>query len=256
MTTHVFQFPCLSDNFGVLIHDSGSGRTAAIDAPDGAAVVAAAKEQDWKITDILVTHHHADHVQGISAVKAAFPGLRVVGPAGEAAKIGGLDVRVKEGDYVDLGALKARVIETPGHTAGHIVYFFEEDEILFAGDTLFSLGCGRVLETPYPQMWSSLVKLADLPGETQVYCGHEYTAANARFALTIEPDNADLKARAEAVTALRAQGKPTLPTTIALELAANPFLRAEVGSVQKAVGLEGADPAEVFSEIRRRKDNF
>jgi hydroxyacylglutathione hydrolase len=208
------------------------------------------------ITDVLVTHHHADHVQGIPAVREAFPGLRVVGPAKEAARIGGVDVEVKEGDYVELGEIKARVIETPGHTAGHVVYLFEDDEILFAGDTLFSLGCGRVLETPMPVMWSSLEKLANLPGETQVYCGHEYTQSNARFALSIEPDNADLKARAEAVTALRAQGKPTLPTTIALELAANPFLRAEVASVQKAVGLEGADPAQVFSEIRRRKDSF
>ncbi len=256
MTTHVFQFPCLSDNFGALIHDSGSGRTASIDAPDGAAVVAAAREQGWTISDILVTHHHADHVQGISAVREAFPGLRVVGPAKEAARIGGLDAQVQEGDYVEIGALRARVIETPGHTAGHIVYLFEDDEILFAGDTLFSLGCGRVLETPLPVMWSSLVKLADLPGETQVYCGHEYTQSNARFALSIEPDNADLKARAGAVTALRAIGKPTLPTTIALELAANPFLRAEVASVQKALGLEGADPAQVFAEIRRRKDSF
>jgi hydroxyacylglutathione hydrolase len=256
MTTHVFQFPCLSDNYGALIHDSGSGRTASIDAPDGAAVVAAAKEQGWTVTDILVTHHHADHTQGIPAVRAAFANVRVVGPAKEAAQIGGLDVQVREGDYVEVGALKARVIETPGHTAGHIVYLFEDDEILFAGDTLFSLGCGRVLETPLPVMWSSLEKLADLPGETQVYCGHEYTQSNARFALTIEPANPDLRAREEAVTALRAQGKATLPTTIALELAANPFLRAEVGSVQKAVGLDGADPAQVFAEIRRRKDNF
>jgi hydroxyacylglutathione hydrolase len=256
MTTHVFQFPCLSDNFGALIHDSGSGRTASIDAPDGAAVIAAAREQGWRITDLLVTHHHADHVQGIPAVRAAFPDVRVVGPVKEAARIGGLDVEVKEGDTIEVGELRARVIETPGHTAGHIVYLFEDDQILFAGDTLFSLGCGRVLETPLPVMWSSLEKLADLPGETQVYCGHEYTQANAKFALTIEPDNADLKARAEAVAALRAQGKPTLPTTIALELAANPFLRAEVASVQKSVGLEAADPSEVFSEIRRRKDKF
>ena len=256
MTTHVFQFPCLSDNFGVLVHDSGSGRTAAIDAPDGAAVIAAAREQGWTITDLLITHHHADHVQGIPAVREAFPGVRIVGPAAEAARIGGIDVEVKEGDTVEVGALRAHVLDTPGHTAGHIVYHFPDDDLLFAGDTLFSLGCGRVLETPYPVMWSSLEKLAQLPGETQVYCGHEYTAATARFALTIAPDNADLKARAEAVTALRAQGKPTLPTTIALELAANPFLRAEIASVQKAVGLEGADPAQVFSEIRRRKDNF
>jgi len=256
MTTHVFQFPCLKDNYGALIHDSGSGRTAAIDAPDGEAVIAAAKQQGWRLTDLLVTHHHADHTQGIASVRAAFPGLRVVGPAKEAARIGGLDAEVSEGDLVELGALKARVIETPGHTAGQVAYVFDDDEIAFTGDTLFSLGCGRVFETPMAVMWSSLEKLAALPGETQVYCGHEYTESNARFALTIEPDNADLVARAEAVKALRAQGKPTLPTTIALELATNPFLRAEIPAVQKAVGLDGADPVQVFAEIRRRKDNF
>ena len=256
MTTHVFQFPCLKDNYGALIHDSGSGRTAAVDAPDGEAVIAAAKAQGWRMTDLLVTHHHADHIQGIPAVRAAFPDMRVIGPAKEAARIGGLDVQVSEGDYVEIGAIEARVIETPGHTAGQVAYVFDEDEIAFTGDTLFSLGCGRVFETPLDVMWSSLVKLAALPGETQVYCGHEYTEANARFALTIEPGNADLVARAEAVKALRAKGKPTLPTTIALELATNPFLRAEIPAVQKAVGLEGADPAQVFAEIRRRKDNF
>lgn len=256
MTTHVFQFPCLKDNYGALIHDSGSGRTAAIDAPDGEAVIAAAKAQGWRLTDLLVTHHHADHTQGIPAVREAFPGLRVVGPAKEAARIGGLDLEVSEGDLVEIGVLAARVIETPGHTAGQVAYVFEEDLIAFTGDTLFSLGCGRVFETPMAVMWSSLVKLAGLPGETQVYCGHEYTESNARFALTIEPGNADLVARAEAVKALRAQGRPTLPTTIALELATNPFLRAEIPAVQEAVGLAGADPAQVFAEIRRRKDNF
>jgi hydroxyacylglutathione hydrolase len=256
MTTHVFQFPCLNDNYGALIHDSGSGRTAAVDAPDGEAVIAAAKAQGWNLTDLLVTHHHADHTQGIPAVRAAFPGLRVIGPAKEAARIGGLDLEVKEGDYVEIGGIAARVIETPGHTAGQVAYVFDEDQIAFTGDTLFSLGCGRVFETPLAVMWSSLVKLADLPGETQVYCGHEYTESNARFALTIEPGNADLVARAEAVKALREKGKPTVPTTIALELATNPFLRAEIPAVQEAVGLKGADPAQVFAEIRRRKDTF
>jgi hydroxyacylglutathione hydrolase len=256
MTTHVFQFPCLKDNYGALIHDSGSGRTAAIDAPDGDAVIAAAKAQGWRITDLLVTHHHADHTQGIAGVKAAFPGLRIVGPAKEAARIADLDLTVGEGDFVEIGGLAARVIETPGHTAGQINYVFDEDQIAFTGDTLFSLGCGRVFETSMAVMWNSLMKLATLPGETQIYCGHEYTESNARFALTIEPDNVDLVARAEAVKALRAQDKPTLPTTIALELATNPFLRAEISTVQKSVGLPGGDPALVFAEIRRRKDNF
>jgi len=256
MTTHVFQFPCLQDNFGALVHDSQSGATAAIDAPDGDAVIAAAAAQGWNLTHLLITHHHADHTQGIPALKAKFPGMQVLGPAGEAARINGLTGLLKEGDYAHFGQLAAKVIETPGHTAGHITYWFEDDALAFCGDTLFSLGCGRVLEAPLSVMWNSLVKLAALPGETQVYCGHEYTAANARFALTIEPSNVALQARAAEVTRLRAAGKPTLPTTISAELAANPFLRAEEPSIQAQVGMPGADPAAVFAEIRGRKDRF
>ena len=256
MTTEIYQFPCLKDNYGVLNHDPDSGATAAIDAPDGEAVVAAANAKGWTITDLLITHHHFDHTQGIPAVRAAFPAVRVVGPAKEAARIQGLDVTVGESDFVKIGSLEARVIETPGHTAGHVVYYFEEDEVAFCADTLFALGCGRVFETPLPVMWDSLCKLAALPAETQVYCGHEYTEANARFALTIEPENALLKERAETIAALRREGKPTVPTTIALELATNPFLRAEQASVQAALGMAGADPAAVFGEIRTRKDKF
>jgi hydroxyacylglutathione hydrolase len=155
-----------------------------------------------------------------------------------------------------VGSLAARVIETPGHTLGHIAYHFDENQVAFCGDTLFSLGCGRVFETPYAVMWSSLAKLAALPGGTQVYCGHEYTEANGRFAATVEADNAALQARVEEVARLRADGRPTLPTTIAAELAANPFLRVEEPSVQAAVGMVGADPAAVFAEIRARKDRF
>jgi len=256
MTTHIHQFLCLKDNYGVLIHDSGSGATAAIDAADADAVIAAAAAQGWELTDLLVTHHHFDHVQGIPGLKARFPKLRVAGPAKEAARIDSLDALLSEGDYARVGALAAKVVETPGHTAGHIVYWFEEDEIVFTGDALFSLGCGRVFETPYAVMWDSLVKLAALPGETEVYCGHEYTEANARFALTIEPDNPVLRSRAVEVAALRAAGKPTVPTTMAAELAANPFLRAELPSVQAALGMAGADPAAVFAEMRARKDRF
>ena len=256
MTTHVFQFPCLQDNFGALIHDSRSGATASIDAPDGDAVIAAAASQGWTLTHLLITHHHADHTQGIPALKARFPGLQVLGPAREAARISGLTGFLREGDYAHVGQIAAKVIETPGHTAGHIAYWFEEDAIAFCGDTLFALGCGRVLETPLNVMWNSLVKLSALPGETQVYCGHEYTASNARFAVTIEPDNVALQARAAQVTRLRAEGKPTLPTTIAAELAENPFLRAEEPAIQAQVGMPGADPAAVFAEIRSRKDRF
>jgi hydroxyacylglutathione hydrolase len=257
MTTHVHQFMCLQDNFGVLIHDSSSGATAAIDAPDAETVIAAAAAKGWELTDLLITHHHADHTQGIPGLKARFPKLRIVGPAKEASRIGALDVQLHEGDFAHVGAIAAHVIETPGHTAGHICYWFEEDGIAFCGDTLFALGCGRVLETPLNVMWDSLVKLADrLPGETDIYCGHEYTAANARFAVTIDPDNVVLKDRVAEVTRRRAAGAATLPTTMALELASNPFLRAEEPLIQAAVGMSGADPAAVFAEIRGRKDRF
>jgi hydroxyacylglutathione hydrolase len=163
---------------------------------------------------------------------------------------------VKEGDAVRVGALEAKVIETPGHTLGHIAYHFEQDQVAFCGDTLFSLGCGRVFETPLAVMWNSLAKLAALPGETQIYCGHEYTEANGRFAITIEPGNPVLKARIEDIARLRAGRAPTLPTTIAAELAANPFLRVEEPAIQAAVGMAGAAPAAVFGELRTRKDRF
>jgi hydroxyacylglutathione hydrolase len=256
MTIHLRQFLCLKDNYGVLVHDSDTGATASIDAPDGQAVIAAAEAQGWTLTDALITHHHADHVQGLPALRARYPKLSVAAPAKEAARIGGVDRPLGEGDYARVGRLAAKVIETPGHTAGHIVYWFEEDEIAFVGDTLFSLGCGRAFEAPPAVLWESLLKLVALPGSTQIYCGHEYTEANARFALTIEPANAVLEARAGEVATLRAAGKPTLPTTIAAELAANPFLRAEEPAVQAAIGMVGADPAAVFAEIRARKDRF
>jgi hydroxyacylglutathione hydrolase len=180
----------------------------------------------------------------------------VFGPAAEAARIEGLTDLLKEGDYAHVGEIAAKVLETPGHTAGHISYWFEDDELAFCGDTLFALGCGRVFETPLSVMWNSLVKLSGLPGETEVYCGHEYTLANARFALTIEPDNVALQMRAEEVARLRALGKATLPTTISAELTTNPFLRAEEPGIQARLGMNGADPATVFAEIRGRKDRF
>jgi hydroxyacylglutathione hydrolase len=254
MTAHFHQFPCLSDNYGVLVHDSATGATAAIDAPDAGAVLEALDATGWSLTDVLVTHHHGDHVGGIPALKKRFPKLRIVGPAAEAPSIGGLDLGVEDGDAVSVGHLGACVIATPGHTAGHVVYLFEEAGVLFAGDTLFSLGCGRVLETPLDVMWNSLLKLSQLPGDTQVYAGHEYTASNAKFALTVEPDNAVLKERAAEVGRLRAAGRPTLPTTLALECAANPFLRCAEPAVQAAAGLPGGDPAAVFAVLRERKN--
>ncbi len=254
MAAHVHQFPCLADNYGVLLHDPDTRRTAAIDAPDATAVLAALEETGWALTDVLVTHHHADHTQGLPELRERYPDVRVVGPAKEADKIGGLDVALREGDHVAVGTLEAGVLEVPGHTLGHIAYVFEEEDLLFAGDTLFALGCGRPFETPPAVLYHSLMKLARLPGSMQVYCGHEYTLSNARFALTVEPSNATLVERAAEVERLRAAKAPTLPTTIALELATNPFLRAGEASVKAALGMPDADPADVFAELRDRKN--
>jgi hydroxyacylglutathione hydrolase len=256
MPAHVHQFLCLSDNFGVLVHDPLSKSTAAIDVPEAGPVLAALEQQGWELTDILVTHRHADHVQGIPEVKARFPKARVVAPAGEAEKVPMVDETVREGDLVKVGSLTAQVYETPGHTIGHIVYYFDQDRLLFAGDTLFSIGCGRVNEAPMVVMWESLVKLAALPEETAVYCGHEYTIANGKFALTIDPDNTILQEHLAKCAAIRERGGFTLPSTIGLELAINPFLRAEVPEVQAQVGMAGQDPAAVFAEIRERKNRF
>lgn len=254
MTAHFHQFPCLSDNYGVLVHDSATGATATIDAPDGATVLAALEASGWTLTDILLTHHHADHVQGVAALKARFPDARVVAPAKEAERIGGVDLRVAEDDVVAVGHLRAKVIETPGHTAGHIVYWFEEEDVLFAGDTLFAMGCGRVFETSLDTMYDSLMKLTHLPLETRIYCGHEYTLSNARFALTVDPGNAVLTGRVAEVERLRAAGQATVPTTLAIELATNPFLRADNPGVKAATGLVDADPSRVFGVLRERKN--
>ena len=248
-------FRCLSDNFGVLLHDPATGATAAIDAPEAAAVEQALKETGWTLTDILVTHHHADHTDGIRALKERHK-CRVVAPAGEAAKIPAVDEVVKEGDTVKVGNLVANVIETPGHTAGHISYWFHADKLAFVGDTLFSIGCGRVIEGTPAQMWTSLKKLRDLPDDTQIYCGHEYTLANIKFARTIEPDNAALAAREKEARAQIDAGKATIPVTIGAEKAENPFLRADRADVAANVGMTGKPPAEVFAEVRARKNKF
>ena len=254
MIARVHQFTCLKDNYGVLLHDPATGATASIDAPEDGAVLAALAETGWTLSHILVTHHHADHTQGIAGLKARFPDAEVVAPLREADKIPAATRTVEENDIVTVGNLQAKVLETPGHTAGHIVYWFEDDTLLFAGDTLFALGCGRVFETPLPVMLTSLLKLTRLPIETQVYCGHEYTLSNARFALTVDPDNSLLVDRAREVEALRKDNKPTVPTTIALEMATNPFLRSGDPSLQRAIGMAGGDPTDVFVELRERKN--
>ena len=253
MPAQTYLFPCLKDNFGVLLHDPETGATASIDAPEAAAVEAALAKTGWKLTDILVTHHHHDHTGGVAELKRHHK-ARVVAPRNE--RIADVDEPVGEGDTVKVGALQGRVIDTPGHTAGHISYFFPEDKLAFVGDTLFSIGCGRVIEGNPEMMWQSLLKLRNLPDDTRFYCGHEYTDANIRFAKSIEPDNKALAARADEVKRQLAAGKPTIPATIGAEKAENPFLRADVVEVAKAVGLAGSPAWKVFAEIRERKNRF
>ncbi len=249
----IHQFPCLSDNFGVLIHDPGQNLTASIDAPDAKAVSAALKEKGWTLTHILTTHHHADHTDGNLALKTASRCI-IVGSRAEAGKIPGIDKQVSEGSTFTFGSHEVRVLETPGHTAGHITYLIPSASVAFVGDTLFAIGCGRVIEGNAQMMWQSLQKLMALPKETVVYCGHEYTQANAKFALGIEPENAALQKRAKEVDQLRAAGKPTLPTTIGLELETNPFLRPHVAAIQQRLGMTGRPEWEIFGEIRERKN--
>lgn len=251
----IYQFPTRADNYGVLLHDPETGATAAIDAPEAEPIFAALADKGWDLTDILVTHHHGDHTAGIGALKKKF-GCTVYGPAREAGLISGLDVEVKEGDTVAVGRADATVIDTRGHTRGHVSYHFPDEAAVFVGDTLFSVGCGKLLEGDAPTMWGSLSKLASLPPETRLYCGHEYTGTNCRFALTIEPENEVLQARTAEVAANDANGRPSLPTTIGQELATNPFLRASSPAIQARLGMEGQPLEAVFGEVRRRKDRF
>jgi hydroxyacylglutathione hydrolase len=255
MTAETRLFRCLKDNYGVLLHDPESGATASIDAPEAAPVEAALKAAGWKLSDILVTHHHADHTGGIAALKQKHK-CRVVAPEKEAGKIPAVDETVHEGDGVVVGNLAAKVIETPGHTLGHIAYWFPKDNLAFVGDTLFSIGCGRVIEGTMEMMWNSLKKLRTLPNETQIYCGHEYTAANIRFALTVDRDNAVLQARAAQVEQLIDEGTPTIPVGLGDEKLANPFLRADAPDLTADIGMAGKPATLVFAEIRGRKDRF
>jgi hydroxyacylglutathione hydrolase len=251
----IHQFPCLNDNYGYLVHEPSSGATAAIDTPEVKPILAALAEKGWTLTHILNTHHHFDHAGGNAELKAK-TGCTVIGPKGEKDLIPGIDRAVGEGDIVELGAARARVIDVPGHTRGHIAYSFDKEHLAFVGDTLFALGCGRLFEGTAEQMWTSLGKLMELPDDTVVYCAHEYTQANARFALSVEPDNAALAARAREIGEKRARGEWTVPTTIGLEKKTNPFLRAASPDLRRVLGLQAAPDVDVFAETRKRKDNF
>jgi hydroxyacylglutathione hydrolase len=249
------RIPALSDNYLWLIREPQSGLVAVVDPAEAGPVDALLGQLGWRLTHILNTHHHKDHTGGNLALKARW-GATVVGPRADAARIPGIDLQVGDGDIYAFGAESAEVFDVPGHTRGHIAYWFAASDALFCGDTLFALGCGRLFEGTPGQMWASLSKFRPLPDRTRVYCAHEYTQANARFALTVDGGNAALVARARAVDAARARGEATVPSTLGEERATNPFLRADDPALARAVGGAAGDPVAVFAEVRRRKDDF
>lgn len=247
--------PAFSDNYIFLAYDREAGVCAVVDPGEEAPVLKRLDELGLKLTHILNTHHHFDHTGANLALKEKF-GLTIAGPAGEGDKIPGLDVPLDEGDTFDFGPHRAAILNVGGHTLGHIAWHFADEKVAFVGDTLFALGCGRIFEGTADQMWTSLSKLAALPADTKVYCAHEYTMANAAFAVTVEPGNQALLDRVEQIKKMRADDIPTVPTTIGLELETNPFLRPDSANLQQTVGLVGGDAVAVFAETRSRKDNF
>jgi hydroxyacylglutathione hydrolase len=251
----IHMFPCLSDNYGYLLHDEDSGTTAAVDTPDAAEIAEQLEAKGWRLTHILNTHHHADHAGGNLELKRR-TGCTIVGPRADAARIPGIDVAVGDGDVVALGAHRATVFDTPGHTRGHIVYHFAAAHAAFVGDTLFAMGCGRLFEGTPVQMWTSLQKILQWPDDTRLYCAHEYTQSNARFALTVEPQNRALQERAATVARLRAAGKATVPTTVGEERATNPFLRPQSRDLRATIDLTNAADVDVFAKTRALKDAF
>jgi hydroxyacylglutathione hydrolase len=253
MTLQVHQFPCLSDNYGFLLHDPASGETACIDTPDADAYLREAEANGWRITQVWNTHWHPDHAGGNAALKAA-TGCTITAPEVDAPKIAAIDRTVRHGDTVALGAWQAQVIDVGGHTMGHIAYHLPEAQVAFVGDSLFALGCGRMFEGTARQFWDSLARLKALPPQTTLYCAHEYTAGNARFALHADPGNPALRAYVEEVTQRRERGEPTVPFALERELATNPFLRADHDDLRLKWG--GATPPETFAALRAAKDSF
>lgn len=251
----IIQIPVLTDNYIYLIHDPVSGETGVVDPALAQPVLEILDKEGWRLTFILNTHHHWDHVGGNLELKQK-TACKIIAGRSDWERIPGIDIGVSEGDVISLGQHSAKVISTPGHTSGHIVYYFAEERALFCGDTLFVMGCGRLFEGTPEQMWNSLQKLKALPPSTRIYCTHEYTQTNGRFALSVEPGNSQLQQKMLEVLRLRAENKPTVPSTIEEERATNPFFRADCMSVQKTVGLEYESPVRVFTELRKRKDSF
>ena len=255
MPLEIVTIPCLKDNYAFLAHDRATGQTAVVDVPEAAPIAAALAQRGWRLTHVLLTHHHWDHVDGLAALLADHPAT-VIGAAADAHRLPPLDVAVAEGGTITIGSNKGHVIDVSGHTLGHVAFHFPASSVVFTADSLMAMGCGRLFEGTPAQMYASLAKLAALPDETLVCSGHEYTASNAKFALTIEPGNAALISRIEKIETARAQGRPTVPSLLSTERATNPFLRSDSPEIQASVGLTGADPVAVFTEVRRRKDSF
>lgn len=253
MTLEIVTVPCRSDNYAYLV--KGPDGVCIIDAPDAASLIAAAEDRGWEPGVLMITHHHGDHTEGTAALKERF-GLKVMGPKSEEAKLPPLDMALTEGMNGGNGDAYTVPLDVPGHTLGHMAFHFPNAGVIFTADSLMSWGCGRVFEGTMEMMHATMQKLAALPPETMIYSGHEYTLSNMKFALSIEPENPDLLARAEKVQAQRDQGEATVPVSLAEELATNPFLRCHTAEVQKAVGMEGATPEQVFAEVRARKDRF
>lgn len=251
----IVQIPVLSDNYVYLLHDAPSGATAVVDPAEAVPILNAAEKRGWRISHILNTHHHGDHVGGNLAIKQAH-GATVIGPAYDRERIPGIDIAVDEASGAEIAGHLARVFFVPGHTRGHIAYYFADSDALFCGDTLFSIGCGRLFEGTPAQMWSSLLKLRALPDETRVYCAHEYTESNCRFAVTVDGDNDALRRKAASVRSERAAGRPTIPALLGEEKASNPFLRADQPDLMQHFPDSHNDPVAVFAAIRGAKDRF
>lgn len=246
------QFPYLSDNYGVLVHSPETGETACVDAGEAAPLLAALDANGWTLSQLWITHHHADHTGGLAEVKEA-TGCHVIGPAVESRPINGLDQRVNGGDVLNFAGVEVQVLHTPGHTLDMMNYYLPAENVLFAGDTLFTLGCGKLFEGTAPQMWESLGKLMALPEETVLYCSHEYTLENGEFAIQVDPDNVDLQQRLKKASRLRDDDMPTVPSSIAEELRTNPFFRASDVAIRSQLNMSDASDLDVFTELRKRR---
>ncbi|MFK7879261.1 hydroxyacylglutathione hydrolase [Roseobacter sp.] len=255
MPVEIVTVPCLSDNYAFLVHDEASGKTALVDVPEAEPILSTLKKRGWALSEVWITHHHADHVQGLARVLDEHQAT-VTGAASDAHRLPALDRKVSDAETFSFAGHAVQILDVSGHTVGHIAYYVADADAAFTADSLMALGCGRLFEGTADQMWSSLGKLTALPENTLIFSGHEYTASNAKFALTIDPDNLELISRSQEIDAARAAGVPTVPSTLALEMATNPFLRAQNADIRNRLGLANATNAQVFAEIRARKDAF